>query len=234
MTREANDPTRAGGPVPAAATVLLSRNEVETLCAKAARGAGMTWGHADEAGGAVGWLQARGIDGAAALLAVLEMMEGRYVAPVVAPGHWTADGGGPLCPIAAGAALCDFRDLPEGRLDGAGLMFGPVGRPVILLPFLAGVARHLGAGIAMTWDGGSVRIDAQGRCGGDVKRLAGQPVAAVTLTLAATGPDTVFAEGPKPCDHGILARLNDLALRTTVPPSDRSRDDAGAGTGDND
>ena len=232
MTREANDPTRAGGPVPAAAAVLLSRNEVEALCTKAARGAGMGWGHADEAGGAVGWLQARGIDGAAALLAALEAVEGRYVAPVVAPGHWTADG--PLCPIATGAALCDFRDLPEGRLDGAGLTLDPVGRPVILLPFLAVVARHLGTGIAMAWGGGSVRVDAQGHCGGDVRRLASQPVAAVMLTLAATGPDMVFAEGPKPCDHGVLARLNDLALRTTVPPSDRSRADAGAGTGDND
>ena len=95
MTREANDPTRAGGPVPAAAAVLLSRNEVEALCTKAARGAGMGWGHADEAGGAVGWLQARGIDGAAALLAALDLAtaggQGHYTSVLTGGGEGFAD-----------------------------------------------------------------------------------------------------------------------------------------------
>ncbi len=234
MTREPNDPTRAGSPVPTDGTVLLSRNEVEVLCSKAARGSGMTWGHAEEAGGAVGWLHAQGIDGAAALLGVLETMAGRQVMPVVAPGHWVSDGGGPLCPVATGAALCDFRDLPEGQLGCAGLSLGTVSHPVILLPFLSEIAQHLGTGVEMNWDGGSVRVHPQGQCVGDVARLAGQPVATVTLTLVGTDTHPSFAGGAKPCDGIALARLNDLALRTTVPPSERSRADAGAGTSDND
>lgn len=34
----------------------LSRNETESLCMKAARGAGFSWGMAEEAGFATGWL----------------------------------------------------------------------------------------------------------------------------------------------------------------------------------
>ncbi|MEF9603350.1 DUF3726 domain-containing protein, partial [Paracoccus sp. PXZ] len=48
--------------------MLLSRNETEALCLKAARGAGMSWGLAEEAAFAAGWLGAHGIDGAGALL----------------------------------------------------------------------------------------------------------------------------------------------------------------------
>ena len=45
-----------------------SLNEIDSLCQKAARGAGLDWGLAEEAGFAAAWLAARGADGAAALL----------------------------------------------------------------------------------------------------------------------------------------------------------------------
>ena len=38
----------------------LSRNEVASLCMKAARGAGMSWGLAEEAGFAAAWLVQHG------------------------------------------------------------------------------------------------------------------------------------------------------------------------------
>ena len=55
------------GPV----AVRLSRTETETLCFKAARGAGHSWGIAEEAATAVGWLCAQGLDGTSALLAAI-------------------------------------------------------------------------------------------------------------------------------------------------------------------
>ena len=44
-----------------------SLGETAALATKAARGAGMQWGLADETGVAVSWLQARGIPGLSAL-----------------------------------------------------------------------------------------------------------------------------------------------------------------------
>ena len=49
----------------------LSQNEIESLCIKAARGAGYSWGLAEQAGFAAGWLAARGLDATAPLLALL-------------------------------------------------------------------------------------------------------------------------------------------------------------------
>ena len=48
---EAHDPTASATTFPEHPALLtrLSRNEVETLCLKAARGAGMQWGLAEEA-----------------------------------------------------------------------------------------------------------------------------------------------------------------------------------------
>ena len=40
-----------------------SLNEIESLCKKAARGAGLSWGLAEEAGKAARWLSAHGLDG---------------------------------------------------------------------------------------------------------------------------------------------------------------------------
>lgn len=54
------------------AGVKLSLGEVEALCKKAARGAGLPWGLAEEAGFAARWLSAHGLDGAGLLLADLE------------------------------------------------------------------------------------------------------------------------------------------------------------------
>lgn len=135
---------------------LLTRPEVEALCTKAARGAGMAWGLAEEAGFAAGWLQAHGIDGAGALAAYLD--GGLGVAPVASPGHWT--GAGPLCPIATGAALSDFRDLPAGALP---LRLDPVAHPVLLRPFLGAgrVLEQAGGGALILRAGGPAAMPAQ-------------------------------------------------------------------------
>ena len=68
---EPNDPTRSGPPVPAGNSARLSQNEIEQLCLKAARGAGMSWGLAEEAGFAAAWLAMRGLHGPGGLLAQL-------------------------------------------------------------------------------------------------------------------------------------------------------------------
>ncbi|MCV2863754.1 DUF3726 domain-containing protein [Defluviimonas sp. WL0075] len=232
MTLEPNDPTASGPSFPdAGAAVVLSRNEIESLCAKAARGAGISWGDAEEAGFAAGWLHAHGLDGSSVLLTHLET--GAANRPIVGQGHWRPAGAGPLCPIATGATLSDYCTLPEGALGGGGLTVEAVASPVLLLPFLSRNATRLGHGIAVSFPGGAVIVEGAGAIAGDLGLLVAQGTATLLMkpcTSAAAAPH----RAPAGCVGTVLARLNRLAMQTTVPPSDRSRGDAGSGTDDND
>jgi hypothetical protein len=215
----------------------LSRNEAEMLCLKAARGAGMSWGMAEEAGFAAAWLAMTGIDGPGALLAQLESAAGRtwqQICPAVTAGHWAATGADPVCPIAAGAALCDFAALPEANLSAPGIAVGPLSYPVLLLPFLAFLAKAQSCDVAATWPGGAVTVNAEGGAAGDLTALS----AVLCLTLKLTRAEKTSLPhrnaGPVPTSAATLKGLNALALRTTVPPSEASRANAGAAAGDND
>lgn len=239
MSVEPNDPT-CSGPVLAAAIrpgIRLSRNEVETLCAKAARGAGMSWGHAEEAGRVAGWLVAQGVDGPAALLKQLTEADGTpwpLLTPVVETGHWRAAGQTPLCPIAVGAALADFSGLKEGLTEGRSLTVGPVGHPVLLLPFLCDIAGPAGRSVLLAWDGGRVTLGADGIESGDAGALFDTDAAVVILSMrerwAGIRPVPVRCTTAFAC----LGALDALAMRITVPPSAKSRSGAGSAAGDND
>jgi hypothetical protein len=57
--------------------MLFSLNEIEAQLRKAARGAGLPWGLAEEAGKAARWLAMHGIDGLPASAALFEQNDGR-------------------------------------------------------------------------------------------------------------------------------------------------------------
>jgi hypothetical protein len=211
----------------------LSVNEVETLCLKAARGAGMDWGQAEEAGFAAGWLAARGLDGAAVLLARLDGAE--FLHPISTAGQWRAPDGQALCPIELGAALGDFAALPEAAMSDAPLRVGPVATPLLLLPFLEGVAKTQETVLRLVWAGGCVGIDQHGVATGDIAALARSGPVLVDLSPCPepTTPRPALP-GPPAVGAQTLRRLGQLAARTMVAPSASSRADAGAATGDND
>lgn len=235
---EPNDPTRSGPALTAGAGARLSHNEVEQLCLKAARGAGMSWGIAEEAGFAAAWLTLRGLDGPGALLAQLRAASGHpwhEICPLVAPGAFRPVEGGCLCPIALGAALCDHARLPETSITDAQMSIGPVSHPVLLLPFLSCLARTLGMNVRIDWPGRRVVLGADGRMSGDVAALAGQTRLEARLSAAAPLPDAAMVPAELPfVPAQTLADLNAFALRTTVPASETSRTGAGAAASDND
>lgn len=215
----------------------LSRNEVAALCMKAARGAGMSWGLAEEAGYAAAWLVQHGVDGPGQLHAHLAQAEGRSwtdICPQVAPGIWQAPVGRALCPIALGATLCDYADLPEGLVAGARIRIGRVDHPALLIPFLAEISAHSGILFDLEWEGGSAPVR------GDPETLkatvmaigAGQPALVISGRPGTPAPATL-APAPK-ISAATIAALNALAMRTTVPASDASRAGAGASLTDND
>ena len=103
-----------------------SLGETAALATKAARGAGMPWGLADETGVAVSWLHAHGIPGLAALCRYLKWRDNGIVT------QWPdrPAGAACYCPIALGTAY----------MDGAiplTLATGTIREPVLMLPFIA-------------------------------------------------------------------------------------------------
>lgn len=232
---EAHDPTSSATSYPAhaATPTLLSRNEIETLCLKAARGAGMSWGLAEEAGFAAGWLAARGIDGAGALLDHLQHWASGTI--LVRDRHWTATADATLSPILLGATLDDHAALAAGPWS-APITTGSVSAPILLVPFLARAAKVCAKPLALTWPGGSLVIPT----GGDVDATAMTALSRIEVTTPTLSPtsDVPQCEATRrataPLSAATLDKLNILALRTTVPASETSRRGAGAATSDND
>lgn len=228
------------GRVPFPDRLVLSRGETESLCMKAARGAGFCWGMAEEAGFATGWLAAQGFDATTALLQVLTRRLGQTFAlgaPIPAPGHWQSPGNSPLCPIHLGAALTDQALLSGGPFDRE-TRLDPVGMPLLLLPFLVRAAQVRRKSVAVDWQGGGLVIT--GSCGFDPQAAQGW-AAEPPLTLTITARTQPTAEIPPPAPGRLpgvllstLNALDALALRTTVPATQASRTGAGSATPDND
>jgi len=238
MNAEPNDPTRSGSPLPPDSAARLSQSEIESLCLKAARGAGMSWGMAEEASRAAASLAAWGIDGPDALLVRLQA-KGALSSPDIRSLNevraWRAMDDGILCPIALGVTLCDFAALPRGAMADAPLPVGPVAHALLLLPFLADVAETLGGVVALRWQAGEVAVASAGPPSGDVAALQRAAAIEAQLSLRPSGARRdVSAPERLACTAGTLRGLNTLAMRTTVPSSETSRSGAGAMTSDND
>jgi len=207
----------------------LSLGEVEALARKAARGAGHSWGMADEAAMAIRWLCARDQDGCQALANLLTRCDGvelKAWVPVIDGKTWAAPGG-MLCPLLAGAALSDR----AGELARTPVRLGPVAEPVILLPFAARAAQQLCTPVSVHLSGITAITD------GDALGLVAttKPVDRITIRTGGKitqGPPPQTRADPDPRD---VATLSALAHRTYAPATEASRrSGAGAGLSDND
>ncbi|WP_300031164.1 DUF3726 domain-containing protein [uncultured Roseobacter sp.] len=213
-----------------------SLNEIAAHAKRAARGAGLSWGMAEEAARATRWLAAHDLAGPALLCDVLARNDGlphAQVAPVSLIGDWHARGGA-LCPLAAGATLNDCAD----RLaDGRPVRMLSVSCPLLVVPFVAWAAIHLKAPVRVTYD--NVRIDTDG----DSIRID-DPHRQINVAKAATvtcqRTDAPIGTTQRPGLRGsvtpdIWARLDVFAQRTFAPATEASRLlGAGAGLSDND
>lgn len=129
-----------------------SLGEIETLSRKAAKGAGYSWGLAEEAGKCVRFLCAAGLPGAEALAGLLQLNDMRpyesYRPDCTSP-VWRADPG-PLCPVITGAALCDrAQDLVRGLT----ITLGPTAFPLLLLPAIASASDLAEVPLCISWPG---------------------------------------------------------------------------------
>ena len=217
--------------------MLCSLNEVRTLAMKAARGAGLPWGVAQEAGRAAGWLEARGLAGLAALGGALEGLSApgwRKSFPVPGGRVWRADCS-EMDGLLAGITLADRggRALP---FAGA-VVLVRVGWPLLAMPFLASVAQLSGMRLAVS--PGARRMTAIGigpqSVGAACRMLEGVALAEFMRIERASGgatpPDLPRLGGGIPVNEEVYARLARRAARTYVPESTESRL-RGAGAGD--
>jgi hypothetical protein len=194
----------------------LSLSEISALSSRATRGAGRSWGEAEEAADAACWLARAGLDWADALLEVLD-----------------APAANAECALRAGIALAD-----GVALSGSPMSTGPhwINSPRFLLPFAARVADHTRQCIRLHAADVQV-ILSPGAC----PLILG----AVDILGPAQVTVTSHLQKPPPCPdwpqshRGSVrateyARLTQLMMAFTVPTSAHSQAGAGAKGDDND
>jgi len=189
-------------------TILLSYNEVQTVARKAASGAGLPHGVAEDIGQAAVWLSACGVDAIQVVVAALA--DHRQVIPA---GQAAID-----------ALCCGETDEVAVEDDNCGL----------LLIGLAGAAMmSAGLGLAARLQNGDVVPLMRGSDLADWVPL----VVALGLTCTDVDDVSVrfLARRPAATDTKAYAAALGLAAKTYVPASELSRaQGAGAGTTDND
>ena len=195
----------------------FSLNEVEATAKKAARGAGYSWGLAEEAGKAVRWLCAQGVDGCAALAGLLAKIDGIPLAKFapdtdVTPWRAQADA---LCPITTGCVLSDR----AAQLAQNTFQTGPITSPALLFPFAAYAAVGNGC-ITLTWPSGYAVTD------GENLSLRGQlelTCKRIDVSRSGTLENANQACTRAAPDPSVWQALNRFAHRTYAPATDASR-----------
>jgi hypothetical protein len=205
--------------------VQLTMPEISALCLRAARGAGLGWGMAEECTHAATWLAARDFDWANAVLYQLETPSGRQVTPRV--GRWDADAS--VCALHVGVALSDFATLPEGP-GYNGVCLGQVSGPLMLVPFAARASQLLGSALEITLDGSPWLRVAGDNVQIHVVEQSKMGVAEVSVfpALPDHQPPIQTASQNANISPRHLNRLDELALKMTVPSSAISAKGAGA------
>lgn len=211
-----------------------SLNEIEATAKKAARGAGYSWGMAEEAGKAVRWLCSKNFDGCEALSSLLETSKRVDLATRRAQmieDIWQCESN-EMCPLLAGAALSDFAH----KLRQGAITMMAVTSPLLLVPFAAAAARQLQSTITISWDGVSATTDGSDiSVVGDFGSLASEMARCVEVGFGAELDQTLPSISRAVPDVTAWTLLCQFAHRTYAPATEESRlSGAGAGITDND
>ncbi len=204
-----------------------SLNEIEALTAKAARGAGLSWGLSEDTGKAARWLAACGSDWAPGLVALLGAHD-QLRGPLDTNLHRQ------LSPLFAGTYSADLC-ISETALAN-------VAYPLWLLPFAARVAADRRNAVRVSWDGLSVVVWPVGCAvaGSQSDLLAARAEHIVWAPVMPGAAPAGSAVDLPHCVRSAIRRadwraLEALGARTYVPASVQSRaTGAGAGLTDND
>ncbi|MEO8247817.1 MAG: DUF3726 domain-containing protein [Burkholderiales bacterium] len=228
-------PTTPGAPLPH-----YTLAEIEALGRKAARGAGFSWGMAEEAGRAARWLTSFGLPGAEALAGLLVRNDGKPWAALypLDLGHAWTSASGELCPLIAGASLLDRIAEPDHE---AGFILGRIAYPLLVLPFVGRAAQRWQRRFEVCFSGVRACCLPEGLSfAGDMAQLAASETPGLTVrelaanepVVAASATLTTPTSAARAVDADAWSALGRLAHRTYVAATDASR--AGAGGRDQD
>ena len=212
-----------------------SLNEIEAMSKRAARGAGLAWGLAEEAAKGTRWLSAFSFPGTemlAGLLALNDRLPAVDFSPATLTGRWSAPAGR-MSPLIAGAAMSDCAIRMEA---GQVIEMENVSFPLLVVPFAGGAALRLGVPVSVSWEGVKLTTDVQRLCVQGA-RDAILTMHAAQLSCAAPAAMTGQSEPVMRADvdEAAWAKLGEFAHRTYAPATESSRLlGAGAGLSDND
>ena len=206
-----------------AQNISWSLGETASLAIKAARGAGLSWGHAEETGFAVSWLHARGISGLSALCRYLNWRSSGTLI------HWPDRivGNSYYCPIELGTAYLD------GALT-ATITIERIREPALFLPFIAIRSGNLPARVTLGHL--CLHVSANGVLGHkwDTALLLSKAQCKITtVTNAPILPETTNSHRVPSCFYRCVETLQAFASKTYAPATEESRL-AGAGPSLND
>jgi hypothetical protein len=221
-----------------------SLNEIEAMGKCASKGAGMHWGHAEEAGKAVRWLAQRGLPGPELLSACLsEFDRVSYddLTPSLNEATWQNNSSQAVsrqqCPLITGPILCDYAE--EFKAHSI-VDFKSVSHPLLLTPYMAIVAKTTEQTLKLSWSGVKITLsDTQCHIDGLPVYLFTQRADLVTCQQGSVQKNT-----PNSLNHSQTGRsfppetwtqLTTFSYRTYAPATEASRlSGAGAGVRDND
>jgi hypothetical protein len=213
-----------------------SLNEIEAMSKRAGRGAGLSWGLAEEAAKGTRWLSAFGFPGTELLADLLELND--RIPPIdVSPVSLSAEvwhaPARRMSPLIAGASLSD---CAVRLLDRGTITMENVSLPLLAVPFMGGAALRLGVPVAVEWVGARLATDGKQLC------VQASPEAlearqAQKLVFSAPADMSGRREPVLRADVSEESwdRLAAFAHRTFAPATEESRlRGAGAGLSDND
>ena len=210
--------------------MIVSYNEIETTILKAAHGAGMEWGLAEEAAQSARFLSRFGLPFEAPFLRLLAshawetlpILDGKILRPIRADA-W-------LCPIRTGAFLSDL-----GKPDVVTIK--RLISPILLLPFVERAKQK----VELAWRGVSLRLDPPIFAFASTEPCALAASEAEEVSLSAGDGDAFESRSPAfegagaKVEQALWAKLQCYEALTYVPASAKSRaSGAGAGEIDND
>ena len=207
----------------------FSLNEMEATAKRATRGAGYSWGQAEEAAKATRWLCAQGLDGAGTLAKLLSL---GYASnpdlhrPKKIEGIWEGDAA--LCPLSVGPLLSDCVHM----LDDGPIEIHDLAASALILPFASYAARALNCAIAVEIDRVHTITDGVTLSALDMPAAQAQRVMVQRNTEPVSPRDPHTRAVPTQKDWETLLTF---AHRTYAPATEKSRLlGAGAGLSDND
>lgn len=187
-----------------------SLGEVRSLSIKAAKGAGFSWGEAEEAGFAVEWLEARCAPGVEALA--------RYLSSGMTDNH---------CPIRLG---CKISDLGEYKSS----LPMNICQPLLIAPFIANTLQH--ETLLLSTLKCSLLISRMDVFTHQYDAILYEKPTAVLIEPGEQIPDiSICKSRVEDTQKTFVHILERLAHKTYAPATEQSRiAGAGAGTTDND